>query len=498
MRNMDRSNAQRRVGNQGDERGIALLAVLMVVCLLTLLGMTSMHLAGQEVVGASVLQEERLAHHAAESAVDVVMGWFHDPSLVPQEIGTTWFAKRFVNAQGDPSYFDAEGRAQFVGTVAQPDMVFDATNPQHDRLLNDPQTGWFKSLKGLARILKLRVYGATRPGLLCTVEVTAGAGQAARVTKTSSVEFGAYAVPALHAPLQSGALGSQFSELSAGVVFAHWGEMIVRGPAHFPKPSEMPVKSALAPVTGQTYDEMGQRTDRWLNIKIGGDARFAQLPLEAWADVPLNLQAHQEPIPGIQVDQWEYATLKRMAMQFGQLYGIDRDGLLYPGGVIQPGLGRPASEVFASRGPGDHRGLVFVDTLDGMPPRLDNLGSIVLEQDYAEGVFIVNAHVLWRAGPAGRVVPALSPPPDGQQSLGVRIPVQLSGIHLQGVLYAVGDVRYAGHVKVYGGVVAQGTIADGTNGSSTLEVWYNHDLREGFVQGLPLVFVAPGSWQAKL
>ena len=83
---MNTSNAQRRVSKQQDERGIAMLAVLMVVCLLTLLGMTSMHLAGQEVVGVSVLQEERLAHHAAESAVDVVMGWFHDPSLVPQEI----------------------------------------------------------------------------------------------------------------------------------------------------------------------------------------------------------------------------------------------------------------------------------------------------------------------------------------------------------------------------------------------------------------------------
>lgn len=495
---MNRSNGQRIVGIQQDERGIALLAVLMVVCLLTLLGMTSMHLAGQEVVGASVLQEERLAHHAAESAVDVAMGWFHDPSLVPQEVGTTWFRKRFITAQGDPSYFDAQGRAQFVGTVTQPDLVFDAANPQHDYLLNDPQTGWFKSLKGLAKILKLRVYGATRPGLLCTVEVTAGAGHAARVTKTVSVEFGAYAVPALHAPLQSGALGHQSGESSLGVVFAHWGEMIVRGPAQFPKPSELPVKSALAPVTGQAYGEMGQRIDRWLNIKIGGEARFAQLPAEAWPDVPLNVQAHQEPIPGVQVDQWEYEALKRMAMQFGQWYGIDRDGLLYPGGVIQPGLGRPASEVFASKGPGDHRGLVFVDTLDGMPPRLDNLGSIVLDQDYAEGIFIVNAHVFWKAGPAGRAVPALSPPPEDQPSFGSRIPVQLSGIHLQGVLYAAGDVRYAGHVKVYGGVVAQGTIADGTNGSGTLEVWYNHDLREGFVQGLPLVFVAPGSWQAKL
>jgi type II secretory pathway pseudopilin PulG len=136
---------------------MALLAVLMVVCLLTLLGMTSLQLAGQEVVGASALQEERVAHHAAEAAVDVVMGWFHDPALLSQEVGTSWFAKRLVNVQGDPSYFDAQGRAQFVGTVANPDIVFDAANLQHDRLLNDPQTGWFKSLKGLARILKLRV-----------------------------------------------------------------------------------------------------------------------------------------------------------------------------------------------------------------------------------------------------------------------------------------------------------------------------------------------------
>ncbi|MGC3973247.1 MAG: hypothetical protein QM771_02530 [Nitrospira sp.] len=385
-----------------------MLAVLMVVFLLTLLGMTSMQLAGQEIVGASALQEERVAHHAAEAAVDVVMGWFHDASLRPQEIGTTWFSKRLVNAQGDPSYVDAQGHGQFIGTSTAPDVVFDAANIQHDRLLNDPQTGWFKSLKGLAKILKLRVYGATRPGLLCTVEVTAGAGPASRVTKTLSMEFGAYAIPALHAPLQSGTLGSETVQSRAGSVLAHWGEMVVRGPAYLPRPEDVPVKSGMAAVSGQAYDEMSHREDRWLTIRLGGDAFFAQLPVEAWSGVPLNVHAHQEPVPGIKVDQWEYATLKRMAMQFGQLYGIDREGLLYAGGVIQPGMGRPASEVFAAKGPGDHRGLVFVDTLDGMPPGLDNLGSIVLDQDYAEGIFIVNAHVLWKAA-AGKAVPALSP-----------------------------------------------------------------------------------------
>jgi hypothetical protein len=495
---MNKSVGFSRVVVRRDERGMALLAVLMVVFLLTLLGMTSMQLAGQEMIGASALQEERTAHHAAEAAVDVVMGWFHDPVRMPQGLEPAWLAKRVVNAQGDPSYFDLQGRSQFIGTVSLPDMVFDAANPQHDVLLNDPQTGMFKSLKGLARILKLRVYGAARPGLLCTVEVTAGAGHDFRVTKTLSVEFGAYAIPALHAPLQSGTLGSESAQARSGAVLVHWGDMMVRGQAYFPRPEELPTKSGLTSVTGQAYGEMTHREDRWLDVQLGGEAFFAQLPAAAWSGIPLNVHAHQEPVPGIKLDRWDYDTLKRMSKQFGRYYGMDREGLLYPGGLIQTGLGRPAAEVFASTGPGDHRGLIFVDTLDGMPPRPDNLGTIVLDQEYAEGIFIVNAHVLWKAGQPGKPVPALSPPPEGQQSLGTRVPVQLSGIHLQGVLYVAGDVRYAGHLKVYGGVLAQGSMVDGTNGSGVLEVWYNHDLREGLIQGLPLVFVAPGSWQVKI
>ena len=121
-----------------------------------------------------------------------------------------------------------------------------------------------------------------------------------RVTKTLSVEFGAYAVPALHAPIQSGTLGSESAPSRAGSVFAHWGDMVVRGQAYFPRPEEMPIKSGLAPVTGQAYGEMTHREDRWLNIRLGGDAFFAQLPAEAWPGIPLNVHAHQEPVPGHQ------------------------------------------------------------------------------------------------------------------------------------------------------------------------------------------------------
>ena len=495
---VETSAGLRRRRVRRDERGMAMLAVLMVVFLLTLLGMTSMHLAGQEMVGAGALQEERLAHHAAEAALDVAMGWFHDPSLMPQGTEASWLTKRAISAQGDPSYFDGHGHSQFTGNATRPDLLFDAADPQQDRLLNDPQIGWFKSLKGLAKILTLRVYGATRPGMLCTVEVTAGAGRDSRVTKTLSVEFGAYAIPSLHAPLQSGTVGSGTVGSRPGSVLVHWGDMLVHGPAYLPRPAEVPAKSGLASVTGQSYGEMTHREDRWLDIQVGGEVFFGQLPAESWSGVPSNLHAHQEPVPGIKTDQWDYETLKQMSKQFGRYYGMDREGLLYPGGLMQAGLGRPAAEVFASTDPGDHRGLLFVDTLDGMPPGPRNMGTIILDQEYAEGIFMVNAHVLWKAGQTGKSVPALSPPPEGQQSLGTRVPVQLSGIHLQGVLYVSGDLRYAGHPKVYGGVMAHGALMDDSNGSGVIEVWYNHELREGFMHGLPLVFVAPGSWQAKM
>ncbi|QOJ35709.1 MAG: hypothetical protein HRU82_12485 [Nitrospira sp.] len=489
------SNNRMRFRYAENERGVALLAVLMVVFLMTLLGLTSAQLAGQEMIIAGALHEERLAQHAVDAAVDVVTGWFHDPALVPHDIASTFLAKRTANAQGAPSYVDAQGRSQFIGTAEQPDLVFDAAVPAQDRLLNDPLTGWFRSLKGLARILKLRVYGPTRPGLLCTVEVMAGAG---RVTKSVAMELGAYAIPSLHAPIQTGALGSDVEGSRPGSVTAHWGDLVVRGHAYLSRADEIPAKSSLASVTGQSYAEMGYREDRWVDLWIGGEVFFSQVPSETKTEVPANVHVRQMPVPGIKMDQWEYEALKRMAKQFGRYYGIDRDGFLYLGGVIQPGSGIRAAEVFASSGVGNHQGLVFIDTLDAQPPRADNLGTIVLDQEYAEGMFVVNAHVHWRVREKGQSVPALSPPPEGETSLGTRVPAQLSDIHLQGVLYTAGDLRYAGHVKIYGGIAAQGALVDETNGFGALEVWFNHELRDGFVQGVPVVFQAPGSRQVRI
>jgi hypothetical protein len=476
---------------------MALIAALMLVLILALVGMTSVQLAGQEFAGSSALQEERAAHHAAESAVDAVMGWFHDPSLTPDGVPPGWLSKRVVNAQGEPSYFDAQGHSQFKGTASQPDIVFDAADPQQDVMMNDPGRGWFRSLRGLAKILKLRVYGSMRPGLLCTVEVTAGAGKNARIKKTISVELGTFAIPALRAPLQATTVGSATSS-TKGSVLVHWGDMMIRGAAYFSGVQEIPTKSVSAAVTGQAYDLMVHRDDRWIDLWIGDEGYFSQLPSGSVAGIPANVHLHQNPDPGVKTDDWQYERLKQLAKQFGRYYAVDHDGLLYANGHIESGAGVRPGEVLSSKAPGDHLGLIFVDTLDGSPPRADNLGTIVLEQEYVEGILVLNAHVRWKGGLAGKPVPALSPPPEGQTAIGTRIPVQLSGIHFQGVLFSAGNVTSSGRLQIHGGVMAQGAVSAEPGQEGSMEIWYNPELREGLLRGMPVVFIAPGSWQVKI
>src|SRR5581483_1715678 len=96
------------------------------------------------------------------------------------------FTKRFELPGSGPSFFDAQGRSQFTGTAEKPDVLFDAAQPAHDELLNGPTSGWFRSLRGLGRVLKLKVYGPIRPGLLCTVEATA---ETKNLIRTLSVQL---------------------------------------------------------------------------------------------------------------------------------------------------------------------------------------------------------------------------------------------------------------------------------------------------------------------
>lgn len=482
-----------------NERGIALLGVLLALLILSVLGLTSMNMAGIEIQSAGATREERTAQHAAEAAVDQVMAWFHDPGSAPEGPVGALFAKRFDLAGSGPSFFDAQGRSQFTGTPERPDVLFDASQPVHDELLNGPTTGWFRSLRGLGRVLKLKVYGPMRPGLLCTVEATAAAASpgSSGLARTVSVQMGTRTIPAVRAAVQAaGLLATSPGGVSAPVE-VHWGDLKVGGDVLWKTVDAVPLKTDLAPVTGQSYSEMTRREDRWVDIWVGGATLFVTTTPAGGASLPANVHQRQEPVPGLRMDQWDYESLKQAALLYGRYYARDRDGLLYADGIVEPGRGMTADEVFVSSGVGDHRGLVFIDTLDQQPPRADNLGMLAVGTDYAEGLFVVNAHVSWKPRGPGRPVPALSPPREGLASTATRVPVQLSGVHLQGVLYAAGNLLFEGRPRVYGAVLVAGSLGETGGTGSALEVWYNHDLQSGLVRGLPLIYPAAGTWQLK-
>src|SRR2546429_2024126 len=158
----------------GSQEGAALIGTVMVMLILSMLGTVSMNLAALEIESVGAARDEAVARHLAEAGADLAVQWFHDPQSAPIGTDGSLLGKRYELRHSGPSFFDAQGVSQFVGTADHPDLVYEASKPSDDRLLNDPAFGWFRSLGSLGRILKLKAYGPTRPGLLCTVEVTAG------------------------------------------------------------------------------------------------------------------------------------------------------------------------------------------------------------------------------------------------------------------------------------------------------------------------------------
>jgi hypothetical protein len=189
--------------------------------------------------------------------------------------------------------------------------------------------------------------------------------------------------------------------------------------------------------------------------------------------------------------------MKDVALRDGTYYAHGQDGLLYRHGLIEPGLGVTAAAAFQSGAVGDHRGLVFVDTLDRTPPRADNLGTLVLNADYMEGVFVINAHVRFTPTGTGKSMPAHSPLLEGQGPTEPRTSVQLTGIQLRGALITAGNLAIGGPSRIYGAIIVGGFMEQASDTGAHLEVWYDDDFRTGFFQGLPLVYQVRGTWLEK-
>ncbi len=467
------------------ERGSALIGAVLISIILSMLATVSLNVAAQEIESGAAAKDEAVARHLAEAGTDLVIRWFHDPSSVPAGPARALLVKRQPGSDGSPSFFDAAGQSRFTGTEGRPDLLYDAARPADDRLLNDPSSGWFRALGAMGRITRLAVYGPSRPGLLCTVQVTA---QARRLTRTLAIQFGAAQLPPIRAGVQIGVNRPVQAGAKPLPISVHWGDLVVNGDVRLGAVRDIPAKAGLAAVTGQIYADMEFREDRWFDLFVGGTTFFAPQQADSVA-MPANVHIHQEPSPGLQLDRWDYQTLKKAALQDGTYYVRGPDGLLYRGGRIEPGLGVTATDAFRSTVVGDPHGLVFVDTLDQAPPRADNLGTLVLDADYMEGLFVVNANVRFAPGGSGQAMPARSPE--------ATEPVQLGGINLHGSLVTPGSLVLDRNARIYGAVIVGGAIEQASGTDAQLEVWFNDEFQAGLLPGLPLVYPASGSWLEK-
>lgn len=480
------------------QKGIALIGALMLVLILSLLGATLLNLAGQEAMSASAGRQAAVAQQLADAAGELAVAWFHSPQTRPALPAlASALAKKNRNAEGGLSFFDQAGRSQFVGTATQPDFRLDAGNLSDGQLMNDSQVGLFRALRHLGTIDEIKLYAPSSPGLLCTVDATVAMHTDPPVRQSVLMQLGALNLPPLRAAVQVGQTLGVLQPRGESPVNVHWGALKVSGDLVVGRVDEVPTQSLLAPVTGQGYIEMTQREDRWMEAWVGGSVEVTQPPAGPQVPVfPNNIHARQNPSPGLRLDQWSYEYLKQVAKRHGSYFAIDREGLLYPQGVVEPGYGVSPDDVFRSHGLGDQRGLIFIDTLDQSAPRADNLGVLRLRTAYLEGIVVVQGHVEFTASGSGQSMSVFSPPKTDQDGEASRTSVQLSHVHLNGVLYASGNIVVTGQARVFGSIMAGGTIVRENSGAS-LEVWYDHDLGQGLYRGLPVVFRAPGTWLAR-
>ncbi len=465
----------RRIHRGLDQRGISLLGTLLASLILSVLGSVSLTLAVHEIQGLDRVRQGTQARYLAEAAMQLVI-------------------RQVQDQQGPWS------RSPFAGTAPWSDVLIDASRPDDDRLLNGNGSGWFHALRDLGRVESLRIVGANRLGVLGTVEVTVSAGT---IRKTLRMDMLAHHYPALTAGLQVGQSLGRPEERSAGASLApalvHWGDVRVKGDLVLSSHNLLPARSALAEVSGRDYGDMLHREDQWTEWWIGGSIVSSQdrpdVASFGGTRHHSNLHVRQESAPGVAMDVWDYETWKRLARRYGTYYVLAKDGLLYPDGGLDAGMGRPAEELLLERHRDGRTDLLFIDTPDQQPPVDGNLIPLTLPIDYLEGVAIVNAHVRWIATGKGRAMPVLTPPIPtvGTSHVSARSSVDLPHINLKGVLSVAGDLMVEGRSRVFGGVMVQRRLWANNSQDSSLEIWYDDDLRHGLVRGLPLVSILPGS-----
>jgi hypothetical protein len=467
------------------ERGAVAAYALAVLAVMSILTGAWLRVVAAHVESASLGGREVRARLLADAGIERALAWFADPSAVDGEIEVgpvgecgapsdraAVFLKRCLGAQGLPSYVGSDGSRQFVGTMENPGLrvLWSGAETALDpppAILGEPSHA-----PKVARV-ELRILAPQSPDAVATVVSQATVDGTSIAVRAELVDGPWRGFPHAVATRDIGA--------NTIPIRVHWGDVAIDGSADLAVLRDrLPLRDPLAPITGLAYPSEPGR-DRWAGVIASGPIDGVPRDGAGFAS-PFEHVRDGAPIGPLGI--WPHTALRDFARQHGTYFATRGTGLLYPGDG-GPAL-EPSAAIAATSGSGR---LVFIDTLDGAPPRDDNLDTLDLTVDHVEAVAYVGAHLRLRPGHGRSVTLDTPPAPDNADGRPLASGITVDAIHFRGVLMVVGDLSATGRVNLVGALAALRGVRD----AGSIEVWYDASVRQGFQSGFPPVVVKPGS-----
>ena len=416
------------------EKGFALVIAILVMVLLTVMGLGILVITNIESKISDNFRSHNQALYIAESGIERAISYFNNPASFTDVSGSysgyavssvsdaqMFFAKRRLVGIV-PSYFNSSNLSQFEDT--DNDGVIDSpphdhANPvlKYNRDTNEAQKNFLESISpnvsDQSYIYELMLFAPPYgSGAVATVRVTSKVRNASRTVEQILMPG---PIIAFTSGLASGA-GAAWNGNSLSV---HWGSVLIQGTtATISNPLSMnPARTVDADIDAGPYTGAGGE-DRWLRAFVNGlyDGPPYDDPLKTKYYIPPDELDEQNIHPyytphynlfsnqSITIDHWDYAEAKRIAQRYGTYYTTDASGNLY-----LDGEGSPLN--FKSITNTKSCGIVFVDTIDQLPPSGSNLATISFSGDYyTSGIFYMAANLSTAGLGSGATKTVLAPP----------------------------------------------------------------------------------------
>lgn len=468
-----------------NERGGILVVALFVLAWLSVLTGAWLRLVFSERDAVRLDGDELLARTLADAGIERTLAWFADPGSFSDTyiagptticgstaIPGTIFRKRCLGADGLPSFRDGDNTPQFNGTLDSPAVLVQWSDAQSVFLTPAVVSSDTPQALPAAR-LDLRIFAPSSPDTVATVVSRASVQSSTAVVRAELAE----------GPWRGSTQAVFAGDLGPNTipVRVHWGGVAINGAVDASGLLDrLPRRSTAAAVNGREYAaEPG--SDRWATI-IASGAIIGPASNGSGFAAPFDHLHQHTAAPSM--GWWGYQALKAYAQRHGRYFTTRGTGLLY---ANDAGSGMSPTAVFAAHSGGER--LVFIDTLDRMPPREDNLEALGATMDFVDVDAYVGAHLTITPGRGGSVVLDSPSAPDAPEGPPLALDVTITGAHYRGALIIVGVAAAEARTRIIGSL----GVLRGVRDAGAFEVWYDSALARGYRHGFPPVVVKPSS-----